>query len=327
MQEAAKGMFARLVQALESTSGLVDQKFDEAISVLAKSNAPLVVTGLGKSGLIAQKVAATMSSTGTRSVFVHPVEAMHGDLGIIEENANMLALSKSGNNAETIDFARQFKTLSNGTVISISEPNSRLSEVSSIALSIPALPELDEFDLAPTTSSVTTLALCDVLATCVQRAKGFTDRDFARFHPSGTLGRRLLLKVQDLMIQSDALPQTSTGDSFSDVLHEISSKGLGLTLLVDSDHEYLGVLTDGDIRRLLERQEPVMQMSAEQCFHASRRTDDLPSVAHGTADPETMAIDCLENMQAEQITSIAVLKNRKVHGLIRMQELVQAGLT
>ena len=202
----ARAMLAHSAAAVEAVSGLLDERLTEAVQLIAGLDSILIVTGLGKSGLVAQKAAATLSSTGTQTAFVHPVEALHGDLGIVRPGSAMLALSKSGGNEETIEFARQFRLVTQGKVISVTEPGSRLASVADIPLSIPILAEIDEFNLAPTTSTLTTMAVCDMLAILVQQEKGLTDHDFARFHPSGTLGRRLLLEVKDLMIQGDALP-------------------------------------------------------------------------------------------------------------------------
>lgn len=324
--EQAKQMLQAYAEAMESTSSILDVEFNKAVEAIASLSSILVVTGLGKSGLVGQKAAATFSSTGTRAAFVHPVEALHGDLGIVEKDAAMLAISKSGGNEETIEFARQFKQVAQGTVITLTEPESRLEEFADIALHIPPLPEIDEWNLAPTTSSITSMSVCDVLAICVQQRKGLTAEDFAQFHPHGTLGRRLLLQVRDLMISGEDLPLRSLDASFSELIYEISSKGLGLVLLIDGDGEYFGLLTDGDIRRLMERSEPIAELDARDCFRLSRRGTDLPPVTHGSASPETKAIECLEQMQRDRITSIVILEDKRPIGLVRMQDLVAAGL-
>lgn len=325
-EEQAKQMLQIYANAMLSTSSELNSEFGRAVDAVSSLASILVVTGLGKSGLVGQKAAATFSSTGTRAAFVHPVEALHGDLGIVEKGAAMLAISKSGGNEETIEFARQFKQVSEGTVITLTEPDSRLEKISDIALHIPHLPEIDEWNLAPTTSSITSMSVCDVLAICVQRKKGLTAEDFAQFHPHGTLGRRLLLQVRDLMITGDALPLRSLSSSFSELIYEISSKGLGLVLLIDEAGDYFGLLTDGDIRRLMERSEPIAELDARACFSLSRRGTDLPSVTHGSASPETKAIECLEQMQRDRITSIVILEDKQPLGLVRMQDLVAAGL-
>ena len=324
--ERARKMLASYSDAMASTAALLDHGFRRAVNAIASLKSILVITGLGKSGLVGQKAAATFSSTGTRAVFVHPVEALHGDLGIVERYTGMLAISKSGGNEETIEFCRQFKQVASGPVITLTEPNSQLEKQADIALHIPRLPEIDEWNLAPTTSTMTSMSICDVLAICVQQQKGLTEEDFAQFHPQGTLGRRLLLQVRDLMIAGSALPIRSLSSAFSEVIYEISSKGLGLVLLVDDKGNYSGLLTDGDIRRLMERQEPITELNALECFQLSRRGDDLPAVTHGSATPETKAIHCLEQMQEDRITSIVILDESRPIGLVRMQDLVAAGL-
>ncbi len=319
---------AQYAAAMAATQDLLRPPFAEAVRVLAGLESILIVTGLGKSGLVARKAAATLSSTGTQAVFVHPVEALHGDLGVVRGGSALLALSKSGGNEETIAFARQFQALSAGKVICVSEPGSRLATIADIALEIPALPEIDAFDLAPTTSAATTMALCDVLAILVQQEKGLTERDFAKFHPSGTLGRRLLLSVSDLMIQGDALPLVGTEAPFADLVYEISSKGIGMAVVVGEDGGHIGVITDADIRRLLLRGEPVGQLTVRECYARSRRGTEsaAPANVRGAASPQAMAIDCLRQMQASQITELVILDGERPVGVVRLQDLVDAGI-
>lgn len=326
MIEKAQSMLASYNTAMTELQALIDDSFEDAVETLASLESVLIITGLGKSGLVGQKAAATFSSTGTPSTFVHPVEALHGDLGIVQAGSVMLAISKGGGNEETIEFARQYQSVVNGPVITMTEPASRLEELADIALHIPALPEIDEWDLAPTTSTITSMALCDVLAICTQQRKDLTQDDFAQFHPSGTLGKRLLLNVGDLMIAGANLPIQDLDVSFADLVYEISSKGIGMVLLTEKNGELFGVLTDGDIRRLMARNEPVTEMTAVECFRASRRGKDLPKVDKGWTTQDAKAIDCLSQMQMHQITSLVILDEKNPVGLVRMQDLVAAGL-
>ena len=326
--QRAGAMLERYAEAMAATRAHLDERFAAAVELVAGLDSILIVTGLGKSGLVAQKAAATLSSTGTQAAFVHPVEALHGDLGIVRPGAAMLALSKSGGNVETIEFARQFKAVALGQVVSITQPRSQLAEVADIALDIPALSEIDEFDLAPTTSAVTTMAMCDVLAILVQQSKGLTDRDFARFHPSGTLGRRLLLSVAEVMIQGDALPVVGGGQRFADLVYEISSKGIGMAVLVDDAGRHVGVVTDADIRRLLLRGEHVSELTVAECFARSRRGAEsaAPPEVHGSATPQALAFDCLRQMQENEITHLVILDGKRPVGVVRLQDLVAAGI-
>lgn len=314
--------------ALEAAKDLLDERFARAVALVAGLDSILIVTGLGKSGLIASKVAATLTSTGTQAAFVHPVEALHGDLGIVRPGSALLALSKSGSNEETIAFARQFKAVTGGQVVSLTEPGSKLAAIADIALEIPALPEIDEFDLAPTTSAVTAMAVCDVLAILVQQAKGLTERDFARFHPSGRLGRRLLLSVDDVMIKGEGLPVVDTASHFPDLLYMISSKGIGMTTVVDERGTYVGVVTDADIRRLLLRGEHVNRLTVAECFERSRRGSEssAPTEVDGSASADTKAVDCLRQMQSNQITELVILNEERPIGVVRLQDLIAAGL-
>lgn len=319
-------MLAHYAEAMQATANLLDLNYQRAVDTIAQLDALLIITGLGKSGLVGQKAAATFSSTGTRAVFVHPVEALHGDSGVIEPGAALLAISKGGGNVETIEFTRQFKTVAHGPVITLTEPNSNLESYGDIALHIPKLPEIDEWDLAPTTSTITSLSVCDILAICVQQQRGLTAEHFAQFHPHGTLGKRLLLHVRDFMVCGDALPLQSVKASFAEVLYEISSKGLGSVLLISDDASFHGMITDGDIRRLLERKEDITKLNAAECYQLSRRGTDLPQVTHGTTSADTKAIDCLKQMQMDRITALVVLEERKPIGIIRLQDLIAAGL-
>ena len=325
--DRAGEMLDRYALAMSATKELLDERFAEAVELIAGLDSILIVTGLGKSGHVAQKAAATLSSTGTQAAFVHPVEALHGDLGIVRPGSALLALSKSGGNEETIAFARQFKAVTGGKVISLTEPASRLAAVADISLEIPALPEIDEFDLAPTTSTASALAICDVLAILVQQAKGLTERDFAKFHPSGVLGRRLLLSVDDVMIKGDGLPTITTAAHVSDLVYEISSKGIGMTVVVDGNGGYVGVVTDADIRRLLLRGENVNHMTVTECFERSRRGSEssAPSEVDGLVSADSMAIDCLRQMQANQITVLVVVDGTRPIGVVRLQDLVAVG--
>ncbi len=326
--ERASEMLDQYAAAMTATRNLLDERFAEAVEAIAELDSILIVTGLGKSGLVAQKVAATLSSTGTQAAFVHPVEALHGDLGIVRPGSALLALSKSGGNEETIEFARQFKAVAGGPVISLTEPDSCLAAIANIALEIPVLPEIDEFDLAPTTSAVTTLAVCDALAILVQQAKGLTERDFAKFHPSGALGRRLLLSVADLMVQGDALPIVRTAAHFHDLVYRISSKGIGMAIVVDHQGRHVGVVTDADIRRLLLRGEHVGELTAAECLARSRRGSEstAPAEVHGSTSADSMAIDCLRQMQANQITQLVILDGGRPAGVVRLQDLIAAGI-
>lgn len=323
----ASAMFDRYALAMAAAKELLDEPFEQAVRLVAGLDSILIVSGLGKSGLVARKVAATLSSTGTPSAFVHPVEALHGDLGIVHDGSALLVLSKSGGNEETIEFAKQFKAVATGQVISVTEPDSRLAAVADIALHIPALPEIDQFDLAPTTSAITTMALCDALAILVQQTKGLTERDFARFHPSGALGKRLLLSVDDLMVKGDALPIIGEGEPSADLVFEITSKGIGMAVVVDADGRHAGVVTDADIRRLILRDERLSELNVGECVARSRRGNEshAPAEVHGSATPGTMAIDCLRQMQANQITQLVILDGTRPAGVVRLQDLIAAG--
>lgn len=324
--DKARSMFASYSQAMLATGVLLDDGFSKAVDLISSLDSILIITGLGKSGLVGQKAAATFSSTGTQTAFVHPVEALHGDLGIVQPRSALLAISKSGANEETIEFARQFKSVTSGQLITLTEPASQLSSIADVALSIPKLREIDEFDLAPTTSTLTSLGVCDVLAICVQQRKGLTEHDFAQFHPSGALGRRLLLQVRDLMIHKEDVPTVTPSATFAELVYEISSRQIGMVVLVDANDDYVGAITDGDIRRLLSRKQPVHDMNAQSCYKLSRRGPEEPVFVSGSVTPDTKAIDCLHIMQESRITELAILDGERLMGLVRMLDLLRAGI-
>lgn len=323
----ALGFIHEQVEALRELTELVGPSFRAAVSLMLKTSDPVIVTGLGKSGLIARKAAATLASTGTKAVFMHPVEALHGDLGIVGADAVLLALSKSGHTEEVVRFVGHFRRVG-GEVIAICEAgNSPLAELADVVLPIPVRPEAGPLALAPTTSTLTTLALCDALAMALLDARGFDEHQFARFHPNGSLGRRLLTRAADLMHGGAELPVVRSTATFNELLLEMTGKRLGMACITDESGALQGVFTDGDLRRLLMRCESPGRLSAGQAWRQSRRDPSEPPVKCSTILPTTLAVDCLRLMRESAITVLIVAEDgAKPIGIVRLQDLVRAGL-
>lgn len=323
----ARAFLAQQSTALTSLADSVNDSFAAAVQLLLDAREPAIVSGIGKSGLIARKAAATLASTGTPAIFMHPVEGLHGDLGAAGRNAVLIALSKSGNTEELTRFVQHFRRIG-GHVIAICEsPTAQLAELADVHLAIPALPEAGQLGLAPTTSTLMTLALCDAMAMLVLERRGFKEEDFARYHPDGSLGRRLLLRAADVMHQQDELPLVSVNQGFNDLLLEITRRHLGMACVVDDKGLLVGVFTDGDLRRLLMRSDRPGSLSVGDAWRQSRRDPEEPPVTCSTVSPDTLAVDCLKMMRDSQITVLVISEDgHKPVGVVRLQDIDRAGL-
>ncbi len=312
-------------QAITLLAEKIGDSFVDAVKLILKCKGQLILTGLGKSGLVAKKIAATLTSTGTPSVFVHPVDALHGDMGIVGEKDILIAISKSGYSKEVTKVAQSFKRLGS-KIIAISENNkSDLGKLADVVISLPKVTEADPLELAPTTSTTLTMALGDALAITLLSQRGFTAEDFAKYHPDGTLGRRLLLKAGDIMHSGANLPKVSEDRSMKNVILEITSKGLGITCVVDRKGKFKGTITDGDLRRLIERAKDPLKLTAKEALELTRRKK-LPKGPF-VVKKDTLAIECREIMKENMITTLVVLDDQeKPIGIVRIHEITAAGL-
>lgn len=313
--------------ALRRFADSLGESFCATLRAVLESTEEVILTGLGKSGFIARKIAATLTSTGTRALFVHPVEALHGDLGIVTERHCLMALSRSGNTEEILRFATHFRRLG-GPVIAVTQsPESPLVELSQHAILLPEAAEAGPLNLAPTTSCALMLAAGDALAMGLLHARGFRREDFAQFHPEGTLGRRLLMRAADAMHDGEKLPCVSADARFADLLVEMTRKRLGLALIVEATGELIGTFTDGDLRRICERVENAQALTASEAHAKSRRSSDAPAVPISTVRENTLAVECLRIMRDEQITSLVVVNDDGLpKGILRLQDLIAHGL-
>lgn len=325
--EIARQVVAEEANALRQLAADLDGQFEAVLETILAASPPIIVSGLGKSGHVAQKIAASMTSTGTPAVFMHPVEALHGDLGIVTPRQCLIALSRSGNTEEVLRFVVHFRRLG-GPVLGITQGRgSRLAELSRHVLYLPEVPEAGPLNLAPTTSCVMMLAVGDALAMALLFKRGFRAEDFAQYHPEGTLGRRLLLRAADLMHAGDDLPLVRADDSFNHLVVEMTRKQLGLALITESDGRLLGTFTDGDLRRVFERVDDPRRLDARTAYRRSRRDADGPPVPMSTVRGNHLAIDCLRLMRAGKITSLIVTDEAgRPEGVVRLMELLEAGL-
>ena len=293
----------------------VGGSFANAVQAILAVRGRVVVMGIGKSGHIGRKIAATLASTGTPAMFVHPAEASHGDLGMIKSIDLVLALSNSGEVDEVTTLLPVIKRLGATLVAITGRPQSTLALHADIVLDSSVEREACPLQLAPTASTTAQLALGDALAVALLDARGFRPEDFARSHPGGALGRRLLTHVRDVMRTGSAIPRVGPDASFSDLMREMSAKGLGASAIVDAAGQVLGIFTDGDLRRRIEAGADLRSATASQVMHASPRR----------IAPEALAVDAAELMEAHAITSVLVVDAAgALAGVVHIGDLMRA---
>jgi arabinose-5-phosphate isomerase len=295
----------------------LDASFTAACRLMLACRGRVVVTGMGKSGHVANKIAATLASTGTPAFFVHPGEASHGDLGMIIGEDLVLALSNSGETSELVTILPLIKRLGVKLIALTGKPDSTLAKIADVHLDVSVAREACPLNLAPTASTTAALAMGDALAVALLEARGFTEEDFARSHPGGSLGRRLLLRVQDLMHTGDALPAVPEGTTLSKALVEMTRKGLGMTAILDRSGRVAGIFTDGDLRRTLDKQVDVHRA----------KVDEVMTRNCTTVLPETLAGEALHLMESRKFNGLLVVDaDRKLLGALNMHDLLRAGI-
>ena len=300
---------------INALANRLDQHFSDAVALILQCKGRVVVSGMGKSGHIGGKIASTLASTGTPAFFMHPAEASHGDLGMITAGDIVIALSNSGESDELLAIITPLKRLG-ASIIAITGNNaSSLALAADIHLSASVSKEACPLGLAPTSSSTVTLALGDALALCVLDQRDFTAEDFARSHPGGSLGRRLLIHVNDLMRKEAHIPSVSIDASLRQGLLEMSGKGLGLTAIVDADQQPIGIFTDGDLRRAFEKNVNVATASIQEVMHRN------PTTIH----QNQLAIEAVEIMEQRKINALLVVDDAgKLVGALNMHDLLLA---
>ena len=295
----------------------IGEEFDKAIDILYNCKGRVIVTGMGKSGLIGKKIAATMSSTGTPTYFLHPAESTHGDSGVITRNDVIIAISNSGETQELLNLLPLIKRFGCEMIGMTGNLNSTLSKTSEVVLDISVEREACPLGKAPTASTTATLAMGDALAVCLMEKKGFTKEDFLLFHPSGKLGKGLTYKVRDLMITGDKMPLVSESESFKDVINTISEYKLGMAMVLNDDKTLAGVLTDGDIRRTVIKYPDTSNIKVK----------DVMTVNPKRITSDAYAASALNLMEKYSITALAVVDEGNVPvGVIHVHDLLRAGV-
>lgn len=318
-KDIAKGKEVIRIEA-EAVAALgqkIDGSFQRSIDMLFGCKGRVIITGMGKSGIIARKIVATMNSTGTSAIFLHPSDAVHGDLGMVRSDDVVICISKSGDTQEIRQLLPMFKRINVPIISMVGNTNSHLAQLSDIVLDISVKEEACPHNLAPTTSTTVTLAMGDALAVTLLEKKNFTANDFAMFHPGGNLGKRLLLKIEELAITGQQVPKILLRSSLKDAILEITAKRLGATCVVNEDGTLEGIITDGDLRRLLQKTSDVSGLNAEQVMTKNPKT-----IRKGT-----LASTALQEMETHSITQLIIVDEHKVpFGVVHLHDLVRAGL-
>lgn len=303
--------------AIEALLTRVDEDFTNACRLMLQCRGRIVVAGMGKSGHIARKISATLASTGTPAFYVHPGEASHGDMGMITADDVVLAISNSGETAEVITLLPLFKRMGAAVISMTGKPDSTLAQAAEVNLNTGVDKEACPLDLAPTSSTTTQLVMGDALAIALLEARGFTAEDFAFSHPGGTLGRRLLLKVQDIMHDGNRIPAVKKGTPLGEALLEMTRKGLGMTSITDENNVVVGIFTDGDLRRALDH----------GVDPHNTTIDDVMTIKCTTITPDILAAEALRIMDDRKINAlICVDHDRHAVGAINMHDLLKAGV-
>lgn len=301
-------------EAISALQSMVNDEFEKAVRTISDCTGRLVISGIGKSAIIAQKIVATLNSTGTPSIFLHAADAIHGDIGMIQQNDVVLIISKSGESPEIKVLVPLIKNFGNPLIGMVGSVTSYLGRQADILLNTTVDQEACPNNLAPTSSTTAQLVMGDALAVVLMELKGFGTDDFAKFHPGGALGKKLYLRVSDLYIHNEK-PAVKPTESLKNVIMEISKNRLGATAVTEGK-KLLGVVTDGDLRRMLENNEPLDKVTAK----------DIMSVSPKTILPDSLAVDALDLMRKFDITQLVVASDGNYLGIIHLHDLVREGL-
>ena len=311
---SAKQTITEEAQAIAKLIDYIDDDFTKSVQYILQSKGRVVITGIGKSAIIANKIVATMNSTGTPAIFMHAADAIHGDLGIIQQDDVVICISKSGNTPEIKVLVPLLKRGNNKLIAITSNKNSVLAQQADSVLYAHVDKEACPNNLAPTTSTTAQLVLGDALAVCLLEMKHFGSSDFAKYHPGGALGKRLYLKVSDI-VSHNQKPEVSPDTDIKKVIVEISEKMLGVTAVLNN-HQIVGIVTDGDIRRMLSKTDSIKGLTAK----------DIMSVNPKTIEVDCLAIDALHLMEKNKITQLLATKQCEYVGIIHLHNLIQEGL-
>lgn len=315
--EKGKEVIRIEAEAVAALQDRIDENFAKAVEMIYNCKGRVIVTGMGKSGLVAEKIVATMNSTGTPAVFLHPADALHGDLGMVRKEDVVICLSKSGATTELLQLVPMFKRIRVPIISMVGNVKSPLAASSTIILDVSVKEEACPFDLAPTASTTATLAFGDALAIALLEKRQFTKEEFALYHPGGNLGKRLLLRIEEIMVNGEAVPKVHKDVPLHEAILEMTSKRLGATCVVDGNGTLSGIITDGDLRRLLQRTADVTNVNAEKAMSKSPKT----------IKKDVLAALALQVMESYNITQLIVVDDdHRPIGMVHLHDLVKAGL-
>jgi arabinose-5-phosphate isomerase len=313
--ELAKTVLLIEANAVEALAQKLDANFTKAVDLILQCQGRVVVSGMGKSGHIGNKIAATLASTGTPAFFMHPAEASHGDLGMITKDDVVIALSNSGESDEILTILPLLKRMGTKIISMTGKNNSTLARQGDVHLDAEVAVEACPLGLAPTASTTAMLALGDALALAVLDQRGFSAEDFARSHPGGSIGRKLFIRIQDVMRTGDAIPSVNIHASLKEALIEMSRKGLGMTAVVDDKNKAVGIFTDGDLRRAFENGIDINKTGISDVMHVNPQN----------INPEQLAVEAVEMMEQRKITALLVVNQQgELHGALNMHDLLIA---
>jgi arabinose-5-phosphate isomerase len=315
IKKIAQKVLINEARAIEHLVNLLDEDFEAAVNEIYSAKGRVVVTGVGKSAIIANKIVATLNSTGTPSLFMHAADAIHGDLGMILRDDIVICISKSGNTPEIKVLVPLLKRRGSKLIALVSQTDSYLAEQADYVLNASIAEEACPNNLAPTTSTTVHLAMGDALAVCLLELREFSKEDFARLHPGGSIGKQLYLQVGDLLSKHQ-VPRVTVGASLKEVIIEISSKRLGATAVVDGDNKLVGIITDGDLRRMLETHKSVTDLKAGDIMTKNPRT----------IEASEYAVRALQIMQEKSITQLVVTRDGAIAGFVHLHDLLREGI-
>jgi arabinose-5-phosphate isomerase len=301
--------------SISNLINFIDKDFEKAVTLIHNCEGRLVISGIGKSAIIAQKIVSSLNSTGTPSLFLHAADAIHGDIGMVQQNDVVMILSKSGDSPEIKVLVPLIKNFKNPLIAICGNMESYLAKCADITLNTTVSQEACPNNLAPTSSTTAQIVMGDALTVCLMNLKGFGVDDFARFHPGGTLGKKLYLRVGDLSVHNEK-PAVVAESMLKEVIIEITKKRLGVTVVLDETDHLLGIITDGDLRRMLEK----------DLYHPGVKAKDIMTVNPKTIDKTELAVNALDVMRKNNITQLIVLDNKRYAGIIHLHDLVREGI-
>lgn len=313
--ELAKNTIIQESESIKRLADYIDQDFEKTVQIIYQSKGRVIITGIGKSANIAQKIVATLNSTGTPAIFMHAADAIHGDLGIIQENDIIICISKSGNTPEIKVLVPLIKSRGNTLIGMVSATDSFLGKQSDFVLKSTVDREACPNNLAPTNSTTAQLVIGDALAVCLLEYRGFSSDDFAKFHPGGALGKKLYMRVSDLY-KNNEVPRVTLDENVKNVILEISSKRLGATVVLDNSDKLMGIITDGDIRRMLQKYDSFKNLIAK----------DIMSINPKTVDKNELAINAFHLMENNNITQLVVMQKDKYIGMVHIHDILKEGI-